>query len=353
MPPPWVRRPQVAALHWEAQAKTGCQRREMPALSLVSMMSYSQLLLALLPVFATIALGIGLRRWNWITEKGEDALFNVVIKVTFPCLIFESVSLNPALRAAGNVLLPPLAGFVLTLLSMAVAWYLARALGLTLGHGLRTFALAVGVTNYAYLPLPLMDVLFGRDSRAVLLLHNAGVEAAIWTGGVLVVSGLSPAQGWRKLLNAPAIALGLALVVNLAGLGPHVPEVARQLVHGLGGCAVPLGLLMTGVSFSPHLDDPRRLINPRLLAMAWLLRLALLPWLLLLVARYLPLSVDLKRVLVIQAAMPSGVLTVIVARVYGGQPLVAMQIVLGTTIVALFTIPWWIRFGLQFAGLMP
>ena len=51
--------------------------------------------------------------------------------------------------------------------------------------------------------------------------------------------------------------------------------------------------------------------------------------------------------------MPSAVVSVIVARIYGGQPLVAMQIILGTTVVAVFTIPFWIRFGVQFVGLGP
>ncbi len=317
------------------------------------MMSYGQLFLVILPVFAMIAIGAGLRYKQWITEAGETSLFNLVVKVTFPCLIFESVATNPALREPGNLLLPPLLGFGLTLLSMALGWYVARALGLTIGHGLRTFALAVGLTNYGYLPLPLMDAMFGPESRAVLLVHNVGVEAAIWTGGVLVVTGLSPLAGWRKLINAPVIALGVAVICNLTGVSAHLPVIVVNLVHAFALCAVPLGLVMTGVSIQPHLDDPRQLVNPRVTLTAWLLRLGVLPWVFLLAARYLPCSVELKRVLVIQAAMPSAVVSIIVARIYGGQPLVAVQIILGTTALALFTIPFWIRFGLSFVGLAP
>jgi predicted permease len=317
------------------------------------MMTYTQLFLAVLPVFAMIALGTVLRRAQWISEGAEDSLFNLVVKVTFPCLIFESVAANSALHDPGNLLLPPLAGFLLTLLSMLTGWYVAKALGLTMGHGLRTFALAVGLTNYGYLPLPLMDAMFGPESRAVLLVHNVGVEAAIWTGGVLVVTGLSPLQGWRKLINAPIIALVVALVFNLTGAVAFVPELVMKLVHALAVCAIPLGLIMTGVSIEPHLDDPKQLVNKRVTLMAWLLRLVVLPWIFLLAARYLPCPVELKRVLVVQAAMPSAVISVIVARVYGGQPLVAVQIVLGTTALALFTIPFWLRFGLTFAGLVP
>lgn len=317
------------------------------------MMSYSHLFLVILPVFAMIGIGAALRHWNVISEAGETSLFNLVVKVTTPCLIFESVASNPALREPGNLFLPPLLGFGLTLATMALGWHVARALGLTIGHGLRTFALAVGLTNYGYLPLPLMDAMFGPESRAVLMVHNVGVEAAIWTGGVLVVTGLSPLSGWRKLINPPLIALLAAIACNLTGLSAHLPSVLMSLVHALALCAVPLGLVMTGVSIQPHLDDPKRLVNTRVTLTAWFLRLGVLPWVFLLAARYLPCPVELKRVLVIQAAMPSAVVSIIVARIYGGQPLIAVQIILGTTALALFTIPFWIRFGLSFAGLAP
>jgi predicted permease len=249
--------------------------------------------------------------------------------------------------------MPPVAGFLLTSFSLGVAWYVARALGLTIGHGLRTFALAVGLTNYGYLPLPIMDAVFGTESRAWLFMHNAGVEAAIWTTGVLIVTGESPRAAWRKLLNAPLVALALALGVKLSGLGMHIPDVIWTFVHALAVCAVPLGLLMTGASFAPHLNDPKQLANPRIILTAWLLRLAVLPWVFLLAARFLPVANELKQVLVVQAAMPTAVISVIVARIYGGRPLVAVQIILGTTAVAVFTIPFWIKFGLQFAQLAP
>ena len=317
------------------------------------MMSYGQLFLVMLPVFAMIAIGTLLRHYDLITEVAEESLFNLVVKVTFPCLIFESVAGNHSLHDPGNLLLPPLAGFVLTLVSMVTGWYAARALGLTHGHGLRTFALTVGLTNYGYLPLPLMDAMFGPESRAVLLIHNVGVEAALWTGGVLMVTGLSPLQGWRKLVNAPVISLMVALTANLTGATAWMPAMAMNLIHAFAVCAIPLGLIMTGVSIQPHLDDPKQLVNTRVTLTAWLLRLGLLPWVWLLAARYLPCPLELKRVLIVQAAMPAAVISVIIARVYGGRPLVAVQIVLGTTALALFTIPFWIRFGLAFAGLGP
>lgn len=311
--------------------------------------TYANLFLTVLPVFLLIGAGAGVRRLGWVTQEGEDTLFALVFRLFFPALILESVLTNAAVRSTGNLLAPPLAGYLITAGGMGVGYLAGRAFGLRTGSGLRTFALAVGMTNYGYLPLPLMESLFGADSRGVLLVHNLGVEAAAWTVGLLVVSGASLRAGWRKLLNPPLFTLVAAVALNLAGLGAHVPEFAWKVIHPLAACAVPLGLLLTGVSIQPHLGDPGRLLAPRVGVAAVAIRLALLPVAILLLARFGPWTDDLRRVLVVQAAMPSAVLPVILARVYGGQPLMAVQIVLATTTLGVITIPFWLRWGLVFA----
>jgi malate permease and related proteins len=67
-------------------------------------------------------------------------------------------------------------------------------------------------------------------------------------------------------------------------------------------------------------------------------------------ALVLPCSIELKRVLVVQAAMPSAMVPVILARLYGGHPRTAVQIVVGTTAVGILTIPLWLRAGLGWIG---
>ena len=48
---------------------------------------------------ARMIAGAWLRGVRMISEAGEDSLLNLAVKVTMPCLIFESVATNPALRA--------------------------------------------------------------------------------------------------------------------------------------------------------------------------------------------------------------------------------------------------------------
>lgn len=314
------------------------------------MTSYAQLFATVLPVFLVVLLGIGLRRAGWVKAEAEESLFNLVIKVATPCLIFDSVVGNAALREPGNLLLAPLAGFALTLASFGLALLAARAIGLHVGTGLRTFAITAGLANYGYLPLPIVDAMWGGEARGLLLTHNMGVEAAIWTGGVLIVSGLGLREGWRRILNVPLFALLTALTVNLTGLGPLIPGPVMSAVHAVGLIMIPLGLIMTGVSIQPHVGELGKLVAPRVLVGAAAVRLLVLPLVFFAVAKFGPFSPELKRILVIQAAMPSAVIPIIIARVYGGQPLVAVQIVLGTTAVGLFTIPFWIKTGLAWVG---
>jgi predicted permease len=298
-----------------------------------------------------ITVGAVVRRLHWIEGDAEASLIRLVVNVCYPCLIFESVAGNAALRSPGNLLLPPLLGFAFTWLGIRAGLLVAQAIGLHVGTGLRTFALTVGLANYGYLPLPIMQAMWGQESVGVLLVHNVGVEAALWTVGVLVLSGESLRRGWRRLVSPIVITLVLAVLCNLAGLTPHLPRVLMDVIHALGVCGIPLGLVMTGVNLANYLDEPRALFDAKISLAASALRFGALPVAMLVVAKYLPCPVELKRVLVVQAAMPTAVISIIVSRLYGGHPRTAVQIVLGTTALGLFAIPLWLRAGLAWVGL--
>jgi hypothetical protein len=314
------------------------------------MPTYTQLLLLVLPVFALIGVGVVVRRVHWIEGEAETSLIRFVVNVCYPCLIFESVANNAALQSAENLVLPPLLGFAITLLGIRAGLLVAKLIGLHVGSGLRTFALAVGITNYGYLPLPIMEAVWGPESRGVLLVHNVGVEVAIWTVGVLVLSGQSLREGWRKLVSPIVITLLVAVACNLLRVTPHLPSVLTTTIHALAVCAIPLGLVMTGVNLAQYLNQPGGLFDPKVSLAAMVLRLGVLPVAILVVAKFLPCSIELKRVLVVQAAMPTAVIPIIIAKLYGGHPRTAVQIVLGTTALGVFVIPLWLRAGLAWVG---
>src|SRR5690606_3902450 len=120
----------------------------------------STILNAVVPVFGVIALGVVIRRLNWLTEEADKSLMRVCVNVLLPCLILDNSLGNPALSQPSNLLLAPLIAYLLVGLGM---WIASLSRGL---HGLRepaesrTFAVSVGLHNYGYVPLPLALLLF-------------------------------------------------------------------------------------------------------------------------------------------------------------------------------------------------
>jgi hypothetical protein len=314
------------------------------------MPGYWTLVALVLPVFAVIAAGAAARRAGWLRPEADESLLKLVVNLLYPCLIFSNVLGNGALRTPGNLLAGPVMGFVTMAGGIGLAYGVAKWAGFAVGRGLRTFAFSVGIFNYGYMAIPLVEALFGRETLGVLFVFNVGCEAAIWTVGILVLAGVSVRDGWRRLFNAPVFALVLAVILNVSGAGAWLPQIVKTAVAMCGASAVPLGLLVIGATLVEYFGAPRTLVDRKVTPLACALRLGLIPVLMLALAALLPLPREVKQVLIVQAAMPAGVLPIVIAKHYGGQPLTAVQVVLGTTAAGLLVVPLWLQAGLHWVA---
>jgi len=315
-------------------------------------------LTAVLPVFGIMGIGLGLRRRGWLSADADSSLMRVTINLLLPSLIFDSVLGNAALRRPENLLLPPLVGFGMVAVGVGLARLFARAAGMQTKPEQRTFAFLTGLQNYAYLTIPLCFTLFDSGTTGVLFVHNVGSEIAMWTLGIAVLTGSGLTGGWKKILNAPLAALLLALALNFLGMVFTPPamvvftgKIILTAIHWFGESAIPLALLLIGAIVADHLAEARGGRAVRVVTVAALVRLGVMPVLFLLLAKFLPCSIELKRVLVLQGAMPSAVLPIVLAKHYGGDAQTALQVALGTSVFGLATIPLWIRFGEYVVGL--
>ncbi|MGC9452802.1 MAG: AEC family transporter [Oceanipulchritudo sp.] len=305
---------------------------------------------AALPVFLLLLLGYALRRGRVLTAEADSSLMKLVIRVFYPCLYLDFIIGNPALKGAANILTAPVVGFFTTAGGFLVAYGVARAIGLKRGEGLRTFTFSNGIYNYGYIPIPLILALFpGRETAGVLLVHNVGVEVAVWTVGILLLVGRFERGMLRKLINPPLLALGVALFVNGTGLDGAVPDWLGSLVGMLGACSVPIGIILAGASIADLLNWQQMRELPRVPLASIGVRLALLPALFLAAAAFLPgISTELRQVIIVQAAMPAGIFPIVLSRHYGGDAGVAVKVVLATTLACVVTMPLWLRLGTAF-----
>jgi malate permease and related proteins len=319
------------------------------------MNEFFTVLAAVLPVFGVMGMGFWLRQRNWLTADADQSLMRLTINLLLPSLIFDSVLGNPALRRPENLLLPPLLGFGMVAVGMGVARCFANLAGTHNQAEKRTFVFLSGLQNYSYLTIPLCLSLFDSNTMGVLFVHNVGVDTAMWTLGIAVLGGHGVGNGWKKILNAPLGALLLALLLNFLGtlFSPPVfvmaiGKIVLTAIHWFGQSAIPLALIMIGAIVADHFDEARGGKATRVVLASSLVRLGVMPVLFLLLARFFPCSADLKRVLVLQGAMPAATLPIVLSKHYGGDARTAVQVALGTSLIGLITIPLWIRIGEHF-----
>ena len=307
---------------------------------------------AIAPVFVIILAGFLIRRAGVLSAEADASLLRISVNLLYPCLIVSSIVGNDALRLGVNVWLPPLTGFLTVTIGYLASYFGARLLRLPRGAETRTFTYVTGLYNYGYAAIPVVGALFGVKAVGVLFTHNLGVEIAFWIGASLILAARSDAAGWRKVFNAPVVTILGSLVLNSLHAREHVPAWVFGATQMLGASAIPMALLLTGATMDDFLSEAHPSRSEAVtLAGACVLRLGLLPLVFLALARWLPCSVELKQVLVVQAAMPAAMLPVVLSKHYGGDAGLAVQIVLATTVLALVTMPYWVQFGLRFAGL--
>lgn len=307
---------------------------------------------AVLPIFFVIGAGALARRLGWLDTEADRSLMTVVVNLLYPALIFSFILGNDALRQPSNLILPPLVGLTTVIGGFALAMLVARKFKIGNQKECRTFAFTTGIYNYGYFPVPIIALLFDRETTGVLLVHNLGVEVAMWVLGVgFILSRNDPKSIWKRVFSGPVIAILIAVPMNYFKIDQHLPNSALETVNLLGQCAIPLGLLLIGATFVDLAKEMKISSRLKIPITASVLRLGILPAAFLFIAFILPLSIELKCVIAVQAAMPSGVFPIVLARHFDGSAEVALKVVLGTTMISFLTIPLWIAIGIKLLDL--
>lgn len=313
------------------------------------MLDFASILTVVMPVYLTMAAGFVLRKTGLLTAEVDAGAMRLCVALLTPCLILERVVGNEAVMRPLPVLAAAGLGYGLVVLGITVAWFAAPWIGLRLHEGRRTFAVSTGLQNYGFVAIPIVTALFpDKGTLGVLFTFTLGVELACWTAGVGLLTGLGNAP-WKLALNPPVLTILFSLLLNFTGLHTWMPEVAHRTFSMMGACAVPLAVLIIGASIAEIWGQER--MRWSVAALAPLLRLGVIPLAFLAAAWLLPLSLELRRILVIQGAMPSAVFSIMVARHYGGHAPTAVQCVLSTTLVSMVTTPLVIAWALRTLGL--
>lgn len=308
---------------------------------------FAELAAIVAPVYLAMAAGFGMRKLGVLTAEADRSLLRVVVTLLIPALAFDSILGNEAFRHPENLVLPPLLAFASVALGIGVARLVAAAFRIPGDARRRAFVFVSSVHNYFYVPLPLCHALLGREAVGVLFAYWMGAELALWSIAMWQLTGHPDRRGWWRSLNVPILAIPAALAGNALGMGEWLPGALRGTLHMLGSCGLPMGLLLSGALLGDYANRAMLRHGARVGLASLAARVVLLPALLLVTAKLLPVAPLLKAILVVEAAMPAAIMPIGITRLHGGDTATALQVVVASSLVSLITIPLIIAFGLR------
>ncbi len=288
---------------------------------------------------AIILLGWLARRAGVLRAADGAMLVNVVIYLALPALVLRSMVRSDLDR---TLLLIPIVGFVGHGVLLAAALGIARLRRMDRPTtGALIVASAVGNTGFFGIPLiaasgPNLSV------PAAIMFDTFCTGILTWTSTIWISSrfgepstdAAATRSMWRNLLLPPTWALAVGLGLNFAGVR-DLPDLLDRPLAILGGAVLPLVLIYAGLVL--EWDGVRRAW--REVAMAAVLRFTIGPAVALGVALALGLDGDVLRTVVLMAAMPTAMMSLVIGGWFKLKTDVIAGAVVVTTLLATIVLP--------------
>jgi len=283
----------------------------------------------ILPIFLIALVGFILARTLALDVR---MLSRVTFNALAPCLVFNLI-VTSRLGAGelGRIIL-------FTVLLVTALGVVARVAAIPFRLSrpdLAAFLIVVMFSNAGNYGLSVVLFAFGQDVLARAVVYFVTSALMMYSLGVVIASSgrRSVGEAARGLLKVPTMwALVAAVVVLYTGV--TVPVGLSRPVELLGSAAIPAMLLVLGMQLERGAWPDR----PGVVVMASVLALIVAPLLGFLLVHVLGLTGAARQAVIVESAMPSAVITTILALEFDVAPSFVTAVVVVTTVASPVTV---------------
>lgn len=278
---------------------------------------------------------------GYITENVKNALSKIIVKITLPILVINSltkVTLDAARLVNSAVIL------AVTVLAVGMMYLIGNRTAHLFKLDKTKIPVHEGMTalgNVVFLGYPLIGALFGDEGIFYAALYAMGNDAFVWTLSVFRLSQIKNsekktlAQNLKNLINPATIAFFISFIMMIFHL--RFGGIVGEVLTGIGSTTTYLSMLFIGGTLAAV--DIRHIYRRVSIFTLAALKMLLFPAALVPVLRLLPVDPVVASVIVLQAAMPSQTLMAVLSTEYGGDVQYAAEGIFITTLLSLVTLP--------------
>lgn len=288
----------------------------------------------ILSIILMIGLGYFLKRIDFLSESAVDPLNKLVMYILLPCMIFS------AIYAADLSLLPKLGILPFVVLASSgvtgiISYFILRKLGLD-DIKLWSVLVTIMIANTGFMGYPVTLGIYGQEGflRAIFT-DIATLCIFLILSGILVLKfGGNAKAAFKKIVFFPtlwALILGLGFNFLNIPIGP----VLHNTIEYLGQGTIPLIMIVLGLSI--NFDGISR--SRFMIAFTSIMKLAFFPAVAFLIASAIGLVGLQYKVSIVEAAMPSGMMSLLLAITYNLDHELTSDCILINTVISLITLP--------------
>lgn len=280
-----------------------------------------------------IVLGAALNYLDLLDLDLSRRLSRLVVRVTFPALLFLSMYRNINLTSLHRGWIFTLIGLGTSILLAITAHYSGLRLGLQ-GKTHNTFQILCTNGNNIFLPVPIILALYGTEYLVYAFLFELGAGLFYWSYGVSHFRS-GPRFNLKRLFNLNMLALILGLIAGL--LEVKLPQPIIGALDLVGNITIGSAMLIIGALVFNLLR-----IRLRWRTEVWgvmVHRFILSPLVGVIFLSLVKLPVDLQSILMLMLSMPPLVTTALVAANFDADEELATLGVVVPTLLSFIVVP--------------
>ena len=294
----------------------------------------NQIEVTILSIIIMIAIGYFLKRIDFLSDKDIDSFNKVVMYIFLPCMVFHALY-TADLSGISTLGILPFVVLASSLITGTISFLILKQFNLD-DVTLWSVLVTVMIANTAVMGYPVTLGIFGNDGFLRAIFSDiATLITFLALSFVLIVKfGGTVKTAVRKIVLFPSLwAVILGLIFNLLNV-PAVP-VIDNTINYLGQGAIPLIMLALGLS----IDFGALKRSRRMIAFTSVMKLAVFPLVAFFVATHIGLTGLDYKIPVVEAAMPSALMSLLLSINYRLDFELTSDCILINTVISLITLP--------------
>lgn len=290
--------------------------------------------ITILSIIIMIGLGYVLKRIDFLAEKDIGPLNKVVMYILMPCMIFHALYYAD-LSLISKLGILPIIILASSLITGAVSYIILKQFNFD-DVKLWSVLVTVMIANTAFMGYPVNLGIYGQEGflRAIFCDIATLCIFLILSFILILKFGGTAKTAVRKITFFPplwAVILGLFFNFLNIPIGP----VLDNTINYLGQGAIPLIMLALGLS----IDFSGLSRSKSMIVFTSIFKLMFFPFVAFLFVSFLGLSDLQYNVSIIEAAMPSGMLSLLLSISYKLDYQLTSDCILINTVISLITLP--------------